>query len=51
MIQQFGGQLQVEGKEIRISGGQTFTAQESCGSRGYFFSRFLVGSRTRGAKL
>lgn len=28
MIQQFGGQLQVEGKEIRISGGQTFTAQE-----------------------
>lgn len=28
MIQQFGGQLQVDGKEIRISGGQTFTAQE-----------------------
>ncbi len=28
MIQQFGGQLQVEGKEIRISGGQSFTAQE-----------------------
>lgn len=28
MIQQFGGQLQVEGKEIRISGGQAFTAQE-----------------------
>ena len=28
MIQQFGGQLQVEGKEIRISGGQIFTAQE-----------------------
>ena len=27
MIQQFGGQLQVDGKEIRISGGQTFTAQ------------------------
>lgn len=28
MIQQFGGQLQVDGKEIRISGGQSFTAQE-----------------------
>ena len=28
MIQQFGGQLQIDGKEIRISGGQTFTAQE-----------------------
>lgn len=28
MIQQFGGQLQVDGKEIRISGGETFTAQE-----------------------
>lgn len=28
MIQQFGGQLQVDGNEIRISGGQTFTAQE-----------------------
>ena len=28
MIQQFGGQLQVDGKEISISGGQTFTAQE-----------------------
>ena len=38
MIQQFGGQLQVEGSR-------------SCGSRGYFFSRFLVGSRTCGAKL
>jgi len=28
MIQQFGGHLQVDGKEIRISGGQSFTAQE-----------------------
>lgn len=28
MIQQFGGQLQVDGKEIRIFGGQSFTAQE-----------------------
>lgn len=28
MIQQFGGQLHVDGKEIRISGGQSFTAQE-----------------------
>ena len=28
MIQQFGGQLQVDGKESRISGGQSFTAQE-----------------------
>ena len=28
MIQQFGGQLQVDGKGIRISGGQSFTAQE-----------------------
>ena len=28
MIQPFGGQLQIDGKEIRISGGQTFTAQE-----------------------
>ena len=28
MIQQFGGQLQVDGKEIRISGGQSFTARE-----------------------
>lgn len=28
MIQQFGGQLQVDGKEIRISGGQSFTAQK-----------------------
>ncbi|MFC3928488.1 3-phosphoshikimate 1-carboxyvinyltransferase [Streptococcus caprae] len=27
MIAQFGGQIAVDGKEIRISGGQTFTAQ------------------------
>lgn len=28
MIAQFGGQIEVEGKEIRIQGGQEFTAQE-----------------------
>ncbi|MBP2623036.1 3-phosphoshikimate 1-carboxyvinyltransferase [Streptococcus oricebi] len=28
MIQQFGGQISVSGKEIRIRGGQTFQAQE-----------------------
>lgn len=28
MIVQFGGEIQVDGKEIRISGGQEFTAQE-----------------------
>ena len=28
MIVQFGGQIEVEGKEIRIQGGQEFTAQE-----------------------
>ena len=28
MIQQFGGHLEVDGKEIRVKGGQTFTAQE-----------------------
>ena len=28
MIAQFGGQIEVEGKEIRILGGQEFTAQE-----------------------
>ncbi|MBF0786900.1 MULTISPECIES: 3-phosphoshikimate 1-carboxyvinyltransferase [unclassified Streptococcus] len=28
MIQQFGGDICVKGKEIRIKGGQTFTAQE-----------------------
>ena len=37
MIQQFGGQLQVDGKEIRISGGQSFTAQEVV-VPGHFFS-------------
>ncbi|MFR2165797.1 MAG: hypothetical protein ACLS5K_06605 [Streptococcus salivarius] len=29
MIQQFGGQLQVDGKEIRISGGQTLLLKKS----------------------
>ncbi|GGE33593.1 3-phosphoshikimate 1-carboxyvinyltransferase [Streptococcus himalayensis] len=28
MIRQFGGKIEVSGKEIRITGGQTFTAQE-----------------------
>ena len=28
MIAQFGGQIEVKGKEIRIQGGQEFTAQE-----------------------
>ncbi|MTB65210.1 3-phosphoshikimate 1-carboxyvinyltransferase [Streptococcus sp. zg-86] len=28
MIRQFGGDIEVSGKEIRVTGGQTFTAQE-----------------------